>query len=99
MNACFDGRPSLLASARQDCTRGPNVKKTGIFDAVRLRRLRCSWGEASYPPIRLRGGLSQRFAGGLGRTFQVTLKLVNPGPRSEERRVGKECRSGWAADQ
>src|SRR5688500_20214705 len=31
-----------------------------------------------------------------GRTYRVTLRIYN---RSEERRVGKECRSRWATDR
>src|SRR5258705_12032633 len=76
-----------------------------FFFSSRRRHTRClsDWSsdvcssDLSTPPPTSRGVEGETLACGSG-AMSVAVWSVAGGGRSEERRVGKECRSRWSAD-
>ena len=84
---------------------GPHVVKHDYLDTyvsdlenvVDLDAIRDAGVRIGADPL---GGASVDYWGAIGERYGLNLTVVNlkvdPTPRSEERRVGKECRSRWS---
>ena len=96
-------RPSRLSKQTRSCVNGP---KGNARTSTTLRKSRSSVAKIllkriqhhNKSPERLADGVDPKARSCRNLSLRSSLITYSPPPRSEERRVGKECRSRWSPD-
>src|ERR1035441_1818452 len=85
----------------QGYRRARSAQPIGSTRSDPLARTPAPWGTPNSPCFGPAGtrhlGLGCPSADPAAAPFRAVTLILAPGPRSEERRVGKECRARWAA--